>query len=158
MGEINSRLEIVASQRPPIEAASAVMADPNHPGWTADKALAMELAGGQSGLIAVIDGFSQGGEPSVQAAEAIQGRLSVINRQILVSPTINQAAKWLRRAIYDQTPQIQELQKTGQNPNIDASVSAGMVCQSLDGRRRFLVIASVGNTRIYRYIDIGQRA
>lgn len=141
--------EVVANGRAPIETAAKIMSSPDHSQYTADKAVARELVGGRSGIIAAIDGVGSGGQTSAQAAEIVQKGLGGIESQLIAPPTINQAVTLMKDAIFGGTAQIKELQKTGQNFDVDTTVSAGMVCE--DGKRRFLVSANVGDSRVYRY-------
>lgn len=143
--------EVAQNQRPPIETAAKIMASPDHPEYTADKAVAKELVGGQSGLIAAIDGVGFGDKISAQAAEVVQKNLVSLETQLIAPPTINQAVALLKNAIYGCTAQIIELQEKWKNPDVDTTVSAGIVCESSDSKRRFLVTANVGDSRMYKY-------
>lgn len=143
--------EALATRRAPIETGAKIMASPDHPQYTADKAVAKELIGGQSGLIAAIDGVGSGGQTSAQAAEIVQQNLDGLETQLAVPPTINQGVTLLKNSIFDGTARIRELQRAGGNFGVDTTVSAGIVCESPDGKRRFLVSANVGDSRIYRY-------
>lgn len=143
--------EVVVNRRAPIETAAKIMASPDHPQWTADRAVAKELAQGQSGLIAAIDGVGSGGEISAQAAEVIRVNLGELEEQLVAPPTINKAVTLLKDAIFGATPKIKELQRKGRNSDVDTTVSAGIVCESIDRKRRFLVSANVGDSRLYRY-------
>ena len=143
--------EVATVGRAPIETAAKIMASPDHPQYTADKAVAKELVDGRSGLIAAIDGVGSGGETSAQAAEIVQRNLGGLETQLVAPPTIDQAVTLLKDSIFSGTAQIRELQKTGRNTSVDTTVSAGIVCESPDGKRRFLVTANVGDSRVYRY-------
>lgn len=143
--------EALATGKAPIETAAKIMASPDHPEYTADKAVAKELVGGRSGLIVAIDGVGSGGQASAQAAEIVQRNLGSLETQLAAPPTINQAVTFLKNSIFGGSAQIKELQRAGRNSDVDTAVSAGMVCESPDGKRRFLVSANVGDSRVYRY-------
>lgn len=145
------RPEVTRVGGAPIETAVKIMASPDHPEYSADRAVAKELVGGRSGLIAAIDGVGSGGKTSAQAAEIIQISLGGLETQLVAPPTINQAMTLLRNSIFGGAAQIKELQRAGRNSDVDTTVSAGMVCESPDGKRRFLVTANVGDSRVYRY-------
>src|SRR3989344_788990 len=145
------RQELGLSGRPPIEVATKVMASPDHPDYTADKGVAKELLAGRSGIIAAIDGVGSGGKASAQAAEIVQNNLNGLETKFVKTPTINEAVIQLKNAIFGGSVQIKELQSKGGNPDVDTTVSAGIVCGSPDGKRRFLLTANAGDSRIYRY-------
>ena len=139
----------IAVGRAPIETGAKVIASPDHTDYTADKAVAKVLVSGRSGLIAAIDGVGSGGKNSALAAEIVQIILGDLETQLVITPTINVAIALLKNSIFDAVAKIQDLQKAGRNTGVDTTVSAGMVCESPDGRRRFLVTANVGDSRIY---------
>ena len=105
--------EALVSVRAPIETASKIMASPDHPQYTADKAVAKELVKGRSGLIAAIDREGSGGQISAQAAEIVQQNLGGLETQLVAPPTINQAVILLKNSIFGGTARIKELQKAG---------------------------------------------
>ncbi len=143
--------EIVFKDTPRIEAASTVMASPDHPSYTADKAVARTLAGGKSAMIAAIDGVGSGGEQSAKAAEVVQRNLSRLESSFVGAPRINQAVVELKNAIFAASQEIKQLKQSAGNPDLDTTVSAGVICESPDGKRKFLVTANVGDSRVYRY-------
>ncbi|MCA9383936.1 SpoIIE family protein phosphatase, partial [Candidatus Dojkabacteria bacterium] len=67
------------------------------------------------------------------------------------TPTISQAIVELKNAIFKARNQIKSLQTETGNDELDTTVSAGIVCASPDGKNRFLVVAHVGDSRIYKY-------
>lgn len=134
-----------------IETALKVIPSLEHPNYSADKAFAKELVGGQSGLIAAIDGVGSGEEASGEAANIVQYSFLDLTKQILKPLTINQAIGLLKKTIFGATTQIQELQKANNNDNIDTTVSAGIVCESPNKAKCFLLTANVGDSRVYRY-------
>jgi len=134
----------------PIEVASRVRANPDHQQYTADRAVARVLCNGISGIIAAMDGVGSGGQDSAQAAEIMQ-KILYDEIQLENPPTINQAVELLKQLISDAAAKIRQLQKDLSNPNVDTTISVGIVCWSPDRRRCFLVTANVGDSRIYRY-------
>ncbi|MBI2327566.1 serine/threonine-protein phosphatase [Candidatus Curtissbacteria bacterium] len=134
-----------------IEVASHVAASPDHPEYTADRAYTSEIAGGRSGVIAIMDGVGSGGAQSAKAAEFVQSQIRKESPFIIKMPTINQAAATLKKAIFAARDEIQALQQARGNENIDTTVSAAILCESPDRQRRFMVIANVGDSRIYKY-------
>lgn len=135
----------------PVETASTVMANPDHPQYTADKAVAKELVNGRTAIIAAIDGVGSGAEMSGKAAELVQNNLVGLESSIIAPPTINQAVSMLKKEIYEAGGEIQELQQSSRDEQVDTTASAGIVCESMDGKKRFLTIANVGDSRIYKY-------
>jgi serine/threonine protein phosphatase PrpC len=138
-------------EKPPIETTSTVITSPDHPEYTADRAVAKDWAQGRCAIIAAIDGVGSGAEESGQAARIVQDKLQGLETSFIVPPTINQAVETLGREIYNAGVKIQNLQKIHDNDQVDTTVSAAVVCESRDGKRRFLVTANVGDSRIYRY-------
>ncbi|MFA5025865.1 MAG: protein phosphatase 2C domain-containing protein [Candidatus Shapirobacteria bacterium] len=137
--------------RIPIEVSGKVMPNPDHLEYTADKAVFRVLAEGRSGLIAAIDGVGSGGEKSAKAAEFVADGLWHLETESTEPLTIDQAVNLLRGSISRATAKIKELQDMSGDPDVDTTVSAGIICESPDGERRFLVTANVGDSRIYRY-------
>ncbi|MCL5432400.1 MAG: protein phosphatase 2C domain-containing protein [Patescibacteria group bacterium] len=138
-------------QKPPIETFSTILANPDHPSYSADRAVAAEMAGGKSGIIAAIDGVGSGGEQSAKAAEIVQRNLRSLETGFASAPTINQAVMTLKNAIFAATGEIKALQRQIGDDQVDTTVSTGVVCASPDGAKRFLVVANVGDSRVYRY-------
>ena len=137
-------------RRPTIEVASTVRANPDHPLYTADRAVAKTLCGGRSAIIAALDGVGAGGPDSAKAAETVQRNLLEIQQRVAgKTPTLNEGTELLRETIFKSTEEIKEMQK--KNPEIDTTVSAAIICESPDGKKRFLLTANVGDSRIYCY-------
>jgi serine/threonine protein phosphatase PrpC len=131
-----------------IETASIVKANPNHPDYTADKAVA-KAVNKYSGLIAALDGVGSGGPDSAKAAEILQQELVKI--EINNPPTINEGINYLKTTILRASEKIKRLQEEIRDPNVDTTVSAGMVCLSPNQEKYFLVTVNVGDSRVYRY-------
>lgn len=146
------RRQEILSAKPPVEVASSVLANPKHPDYSADRAVAKTFAGGMSALIAAIDGVGVGGEQSGRAADAVQRHLSLsLETSFMNPPTINQAEVKLKDAIFAASGEIKQLKQQLNNPDLDTTVSAGVLCKSPDGSKKFLVTANVGDSRVYRY-------
>ncbi|MCH7730833.1 protein phosphatase 2C domain-containing protein [Patescibacteria group bacterium] len=138
-------------KRTPIEVGFEVISSPRHADYSADRVVGRVLAGGGSGIIAAIDGVGSGGRASALAAEAVQKRITNLESMFLEPPTVNRAAEVLKGAILEGRDQIKDLQREGASEEVDTTVSAAIVAESPGGKRRFLVIANVGDSRIYRY-------
>ncbi len=150
--ESGKKLQETLSVAPPVEAASTVLASPEHPDYSADRAIAKTMAGDKSGLVAAIDGVGSGGEQSARAADVVQRNLSLLVETSFVNPpTIDQAAMKLKDAIFAASGEIKQLKLQLNNPDLDTTVSAGIICESANGTRKFLVTANVGDSRVYRY-------
>ncbi len=143
--------EQLQANRRPIETFFVVKADPDHPTYTADKTVAIPLVNGKSGLVAAIDGVGSGKEDSVKAAEIMQKKLMAWQQNIIAVPRINQGAEMLRNSILEASAEIKKLQAELKNSNVDTTVSAGLVCASLDGKRRFFVTANVGDSKVFTF-------
>jgi len=137
-------------EKPSIETASVVMASPDHPEYTADKAVAIEIAGGKSGIIAAIDGVGSGGKKSEEAAEIVAEKLRALDTQFIQVPKVDEAVTALKNAFFDATGEIKDLQKATGNKSVDTTASVGVLCESADGKG-VLVTANVGDSRIYQY-------
>lgn len=137
--------------KPKIEVASTVMANPQHPDYSEDRGVAVEMAAGKSGAIAAIDGMGGGGPRSVEAAQLVSENIRTLETSFIQPPTINEAAIQLKNNIFGAKEGINKLQEETGNTNTDTTVSAAVLCESPDGNRKFLVTANVGDSRIYRY-------
>ena len=136
---------------PKIEVGSSVLAGPDHPQYSADKIIAKQLAGGKSGIIAALDGVGSGGEKSAKAAEFIQEELNKAGADIFTPPTINSAIATLRTVLLVASGRIKMFQQARNDPKIDSTAAIGIICESPDSKKHFLVTANVGDSRIYRY-------
>ena len=143
--------EIIVNNTPRIEAASMVVASPKHPDYTADRAVAKAIVGGKSGLIAAIDGVGNGGRQSALAAEVVQRNLARLGESFVDTPKINQAVVELKNSIFAASQEIKQLKRSAGNPDMDTTVSAAIICESLDKTRKFLVTANVGDSRVYKF-------
>jgi protein phosphatase len=139
------------SKKASVEVASKVVASPEHPQYSADKAVAAELVHGRSGIIAAIDGVGKGGQASSRAAEIVQGKLIGLKNLLSKTPTLSEATILLKNAIFASSLEIKELQKTSDDDQIDTTVSAGVICESPNGERRFLLTANAGDSSTHRY-------
>ncbi|MBI4136770.1 SpoIIE family protein phosphatase [Candidatus Roizmanbacteria bacterium] len=145
--------EIGLTERPKIEVSSKVTASPEHPEYTADRAAAIVLAGGKSGLIAAIDGTGEGGRASGTSAEYVLEEINRISTKIVEKPLINSAVKILGDAIIESSKRIKQQQAmhSDQKHLPDTTISAGIICRSINGDRQFLLTANLGDSRVYLY-------
>jgi serine/threonine protein phosphatase PrpC len=132
-----------------VEVASVVMANPDHPEHAEDRAIAIKLAGGKSGLIAAIDGVGSGGENSSIAADITQKHVRNLETKIISPPTINQGLNLLSEQILLASDDVRKLQKEKRDNQIDATISTSLICESKDGNKLFLLIGNVGDSRGY---------
>ncbi len=154
IGKVDSgkKSQETMAAKPPVEVASSVLANPRHPGYSADRAVAITIAGDRSALIAAIDGVGSGGEQSAKAADIVQRNLSLsVGTSFMNPPTINQAEVKLKDAIFASSIEIRRLKQQLNNPDLDTTVSAGVLCKSPDGSKKYFVSANVGDSRAYRY-------
>jgi len=139
------------NQRPFIECASTVLASPYHPNYSADRAVSYELKNRRSAVVSAIDGMGAGNEDSKYAAESVQKHLNNLDALIMYPPKINQAVELIRSEIFKASGEIKEMQVKKNNTDLDTTVSAAIICESIDGRKRFVVTFNVGDSRIYKY-------
>lgn len=148
-GSVDSQ---IIKPKPPIKTGAKILASPNHPSRTEDKAYYKDLLGGRSAIFGVMDGVGSGGERSALAAEIVQKRIMGIESQVNKPPQISTAVALLKGAIYTAAGEVKRLQRTENNDDIDTTVNVGMLCLSTDGNRRFIVTANVGDSRMYKFI------
>ena len=146
--ELRQGEEVSKSQ---YQIGTKVIESPRHPEWSEDRCLGLLLAGGKSALIGVFDGVGRGGPNSAKAAEAVLQSVRSLQTKVVESPTINQAADLLSSAIFASSGKIKSLKAQARNPQLDTTAAVAMVAQSEDTKRKFLVTANVGDSRIYRY-------
>lgn len=136
-----------------IRVGSAVLPNPEHNRHSEDRALAMIIPNGESGIIAAIDGVGSGGEASAYAAQAVYDRLHQAFSQsgLPGKPTIEQGASLLVNATEGAKYDIRLLQKSFLNPSVDAVFAAAVICY--DSRKYpHLVVASVGDCSVFQII------
>ena len=134
-----------------IESAAIVFPNPDHLQYSADKAVAEKLAEGNSAVIAAIDGVGSGDEDSEKAAELMQRQLISLRSSVISPPSVNEGLALLKKSIIQASTEIKNLQERSKNRNADTTVSAGIVCNSKDGKSKIMAIANVGDSRIYKY-------
>ncbi|MBP9819573.1 protein phosphatase 2C domain-containing protein [Candidatus Woesebacteria bacterium] len=132
-----------------IETSSIVFASSLHPEYTADKAVAKTIAGGESGLIVALDGVGSGGELSAKAAEIVQLELTHAALGLTKVPDVSQAINLLKNVVMGSSLKIKDLQRQTGDDQVDTTLSLGMVCTGPDGKR-YMVTANVGDSRVYR--------
>lgn len=135
----------------PLEVGACVMANPDHPQYTADKIVTRIFPGGKSVMFGVMDGVGSGDQASANASEIAQRNLSKQESPVAPALTIAHAKLLLKDAIFKSNREIVTLQDKLKNHDVDTTVSVGIVCQSVSGEGRFLVTANAGDSRIYRY-------
>ncbi len=145
--------EIVNLPDKKVQVSSTVLASPDHPEYTADKAVAVELAGGKGGLIAAIDGVGSGGERSADAAQKVRDSIKGMESQFVEPPTTKEAIIQLKNKIFEARNEIKVLQKSSGDKQVDATVSAVVLCRSplYDDDRSYVITANVGDSRVYRF-------
>lgn len=141
----------IITPKPPIKTGAKILASPMHPSHTEDKAYHKDLLGGRSAIFGVMDGVGSGGERSALAAEIVQKNIMGIEGQVNKPPQISTAVSLLKGAIFTAAGEVKRLQRTENNDDIDTTVNVGMLCLSTDGKRRFIVTANVGDSRMYRF-------
>lgn len=136
-----------------IESAARVLASPEHPSYSADRAVSVNFAGGKSSIIAAIDGVGSGGKKSSEAANFVARHLREVATQFIQPPTTKEAIVALKNAIFQARNEVQELQSKTGDSQVDTTVSAAVFCKSPieNDDNPCLVIAHVGNSSIYRY-------
>lgn len=137
----------------PVEVASKVTPNPEHPTWSADRTVASLVAGGKSAIIAAIDGVGSGGEKSSLAAEAVATNLRNIQSKLLNAPNVKNGIELLSEAIIKSASEVEALKQAHQQNQLDSTVCCGLVCVTSGAKNpeRILIIANVGDSRIYRY-------
>ena len=134
-----------------LEIGACVMANPDHPQYTADKVVTKIFPGEKSAMLGVMDGVGSGDEQSVQAAEITLNNLLRQDSLAIAALTIARARLLLKDAIFKSNQEIIALQNRVGNRDADTTASAGIVCPSVSGEGKFLVTANIGDSRIYRY-------
>lgn len=138
-------------QTPHFEVGSALLANPDHPNHCEDRVSAMTLADGKMAVIAAMDGVGSGGKDSEAAAEIVHQKLNLLSKIANRNFTRNEAVQVLGRLIVDAAKEIREQQHLRKNPSMDSTISAGLVFTHEDGKRKLLLTANIGDSRIYRF-------
>lgn len=129
-----------------IDYGLVVIENPRHPEYSEDKVFVGE------NIIAVMDGVGSGGKSSANAAETVQRKLKDVSEKNPKDQSFLQAEEILKEAILQASNHIKHIQRITENTNIDTTLCMGMVCRSLDGQKRVLLTANVGDSRIYKYV------
>lgn len=133
----------------PVGVAVELLADPRHPEHTQDQVIGVEILGGDSGIIAAIDGVGSGKRDSAYAAGIVRRSLKILSEDITEIPSVEEGKEILSKSLLGCAPKIRNLQMERDNKDADTVAAIGMVCES-EGKR-FLVIANVGDARIYEF-------
>lgn len=133
----------------PVGVAVELLADPRHPEHTQDQVIGVEILGGDSGIIAAIDGVGSGKRDSAYAAGIVRRSLKILSEDITEIPSVEEGKEILSKSLLGCAPKIRNLQMERDNEDADTVAAIGMVCES-EGKR-FLVIANVGDARIYEF-------
>lgn len=149
--QIGTQTKDAGNPKRPLEVASCVVANPDHPQYTADKTATKIFPGGKSAMIAVMDGVGSGDEASANASEIVQKNLLLAESPVAAALTLAHARVLLKNAIFQSHLEIKSLQDKLHNTNVDTTVSAGIVCESVDRSTRFLVTVNAGDSRLYRW-------
>jgi len=137
----------------PVEVTASIAGNPNHSEYTDDRAVAKEILGGRSAVMAAIDGMGGGGHASAKAAEAIAERVGAMATGLVSVPSVEEGKHLLGKALLAARDDIQKIPEKAYNKNLDAVACVSMICE--ENGKRFLVVANVGDARMCRFTGKG---
>jgi len=138
---------------PSVETSGYVIASIEHPNRCDDRAIRYEALNGRIALIGAMDGVGSGGAESSIAA----GKTTVCAREMMDRltsiPSVEEGKELLGEALMQARDMIQAMPEHIEKPSADTVACFGLMCES-DGKR-FLVVANVGDARMYRITHKG---
>lgn len=133
-----------------LEFGSAMLANTEHPDHTEDRVVVKTLAGGSMAFIAAIDGVGSGGRDSETAAEIVQKKFDQLDQMFPDNLTLTQSTQTIGTLLLESASQLRLAQQEKNNKRMDATVAAGLIFSPRESKKRILVTANVGDSRIYR--------
>lgn len=148
--------------RHPYVTAQEIAASPDHPKFSADRALALSIAGGESVLVSAMDGIGSGEEYSVEPARIMDRALQEEMKKIDHMPSIREGTVALARAYYNAATKIDDYKDNLKSKRVKERIreqvgtvgAAAVVCRDQD--RDFLVTMNLGDSRVYVFYPESQ--